>query len=144
MIGIIITGHGRFSEGMISSIEMIAGKTESLIGVNFLETESTEDLDKHLLDAYTELKNKNDGVIIVCDLLGGSPFKSAATLSVAHDNVSVLAGINLASCLELIFARIPENDAVKLADIMLEKDSNQLLKFTLPVRVEKDDSEEGI
>jgi len=144
MIGIIITGHGRFSEGMMSSIEMIAGKAESLIGVNFLESESTDDLDKHLLDAYIELKQKNDGVIIVCDLLGGSPFKSAATLSVKQENVSVLAGINLASCLELIFARINETDALKLADIMLEKDSNQLLKFTMPVRVERDGMEDGI
>lgn len=144
MIGIIITGHGRFSEGMISSIEMIAGKTESLIGVNFLETESTEDLDKHLIEAYNQLMHKNDGVIIVSDLLGGSPFKSAATLSVKLENVSVLAGINLASCLELIFARISETDALKLADIMLEKDSNQLLKFTLPVRTERDENEEGI
>jgi PTS system N-acetylgalactosamine-specific IIA component len=144
MIGIIITGHGRFSEGMMSSIEMIAGKAESLMGVNFLETESTDDLDKHLLEAYTELKQKNDGVIIVCDLLGGSPFKSAATLSVKQENVSVLAGINLASCLELIFARMNETDALKLADLMLEKDSNQLLKFTMPIRVERDGLEDGI
>ena len=87
---------------------------------------------------------KNDGVIIVCDLLGGSPFKSAATLSVKHENISVLAGINLASCLELIFARLNETDALKLADIMLAKDANQLLKFTLPIRVERDGAEDGI
>ena len=43
MIGIIVTGHGRFSEGMFSSLTMIAGNTEALIGVNFLESESTED-----------------------------------------------------------------------------------------------------
>jgi N-acetylgalactosamine PTS system EIIA component len=144
MIGIIITGHGRFSEGMISSLEMIAGKTESLIGVNFLESESTDDLDKHLLESYSELMKTCDGVIIVCDLYGGSPFKSAATLSVSQANISVLAGINLASCLELIFARLAETDASKLADVMLEKKSNQLFKFAFPVRVEKVEMEDGI
>jgi len=144
MIGIIVTGHGRFSEGMLSSLTMIAGNTEALIGVNFLESESTEDLDKNLLNAYTELRKTCDGVIIVCDLYGGSPFKSAAMLSVEQENISVLAGINLASCLELIFARLPETSAQTLADIMLEKDTNRLIKFTMPIRVDKTEEEDGI
>lgn len=144
MIGIIVTGHGRFSEGMLSSLSMIAGNTEALIGINFLESESTEDLDKNLLNAYTELRKTCEGVIIVCDLYGGSPFKSAAMLSVEQENVSVLAGINLASCLELIFARLSETNAQSLANSMLEKDTNRLIKFEIPVRVERNEEEEGI
>lgn len=144
MIGIIVTGHGRFSEGMLSSLSMIAGNTEALIGVNFLESESTEDLDKNLLNAYTELRKTCEGVIIVCDLYGGSPFKSAAMLSVEQENVSVLAGINLASCLELIFARLSETNAQSLANSMLEKDTNRLIKFEIPVRVERNVEEDGI
>lgn len=144
MIGIIVTGHGRFSEGMLSSLSMIAGNTEALIGVNFLESESTEDLDKNLSNAYTELRKTCEGVIIVCDLYGGSPFKSAAMLSVEQENVSVLAGINLASCLELIFARLSETNAQSLANSMLEKDTNRLIKFEIPVRVERNEEEEGI
>lgn len=144
MIGVIVTGHGRFSEGMLSSLSMIAGKSDALIGVNFLESESTDDLDKNLLNAYTELRKTCEGVIIVCDLYGGSPFKSAATLSVQQENVSVLAGINLASCLELIFARLMETDAKVLADILIEKDANRLIKFEMPVRAEQNDMEDGI
>ena len=144
MIGAIVTGHGRFSEGMLSSLSMIAGKSDALIGVNFLESESTDDLDKNLLNAYTELRKTCEGVIIVCDLYGGSPFKSAATLSVQQENVSVLAGINLASCLELIFARLMETDAKVLADILIEKDANRLIKFEMPVRAEQNDMEDGI
>jgi len=144
MIGIIVTGHGRFSEGMLSSLSMIAGNTEALIGVNFLESESTEDLDKNLLNAYTELRKTCEGVIIVCDLYGGSPFKSAAMLSVEQENISVLAGINLASCLELIFARLSETNAQTLADNMLDKDTNRLIKFTMPIRVDKTEDEDGI
>ena len=144
MIGIIVTGHGRFSEGMLSSLSMIAGNTEALLGVNFLESESTEDLDKNLLNAYTELRKTCEGVIIVCDLYGGSPFKSAAMLSVEQENISVLAGINLASCLELIFARLSETNAQSLADSMLEKDTNRLIKFEIPVRVERNEEEDGI
>lgn len=144
MIGIIVTGHGRFSEGMLSSLSMIAGKSDALIGVNFLETESTDDLDGNLFNAYTELRKTCEGVIVVCDLYGGSPFKSAALMSVQQENVSVLAGINLASCLELLFARLTEVSAVALADLMIEKDSNRLIKFEVPVRVEQNDMEDGI
>ena len=144
MIGIIVTGHGRVCEGMLSILSMIAGNTEALLGVNFLESESTEDLDKNLLNAYTELRKTCEGVIIVCDLYGGSPFKSAAMLSVEQENISVLAGINLASCLELIFARLSETNAQSLANSMLEKDTNRLIKFEIPVRVERNEEEDGI
>ena len=43
MIGIIVTGHGRFAEGITSSIEMIAGAQADYEAVNFLQEESVED-----------------------------------------------------------------------------------------------------
>lgn len=144
MIGVVLTGHGRFAEGMESSLQMIAGKSEALIAVNFLESEGTEELSKHLNEAVDTLMQSCQGVLIACDLLGGSPFKEAATLSVTRPNIGVVAGINLASCLELLFARMASEDASALADNLIALDANRLLKFELPQRKESAEVEDGI
>lgn len=144
MIGVILSGHGRFAEGMLSSLEMIAGKSEALEAINFLESESTDDLEKKMLSVIQDFTAKYDGVLICCDLLGGSPFKTAATLSVKHPKISVVAGINLASCLELLFMRLNSTDSSVLADELIAKEANRLLKFVLPATKEVVESEDGI
>jgi PTS system N-acetylgalactosamine-specific IIA component len=144
MIGVILSGHGRFAEGMLSSLEMIAGKSEAVEAINFLESDSTDDLEKKMLNVIQDYNIKYDGVLVCCDLLGGSPFKTAATLSVQEPNVSVVAGINLASCLELLFMRMNSTDAGALADALINADANRLLKFTLPTKKEEVESEDGI
>lgn len=35
MIGIILCGHGEFSKGMRSAVELIAGKQEAFINLDF-------------------------------------------------------------------------------------------------------------
>lgn len=144
MIGVILSGHGRFAEGMLSSLDMIAGKSEALEAINFLESESTDDLEKKMLSVIQDFNTKYDGVLICCDLLGGSPFKTAATLSVKQPKISVVAGINLASCLELLFMRLNSTDSSMLADELIAKEANRLLKFVLPAAKEVVESEDGI
>lgn len=144
MIGVILSGHGRFAEGMLSSLDMIAGKSEALEAINFLESESTDDLEKKMLSVIQDFNTKYDGVLICCDLLGGSPFKTAATLSVKQPKISVVAGINLASCLELLFMRLNSTDSSMLADELIAKEANRLLKFVLPATKEVVESEDGI
>lgn len=144
MIGVILSGHGRFAEGMLSSLEMIAGKSEAVEAINFLESDSTDNLEKKMLSVIQDYNAKYEGVLVCCDLLGGSPFKTAATLSVQEPNVSVVAGINLASCLELLFMRMSSTNANELADALINADANRLLKFTLPTKKEEVESEDGI
>ncbi len=144
MIGIIVTGHGRFAEGVTSSIEMIAGAQADYEAVNFLQEESVEDLEVKLTAAYDKLKATCDGVILCCDLLGGSPFKSSVIMSVKTDNTAVVAGINLPSLLEMLFDRLNETSAMDLADAIIAKGSNALIKFSMQESRQNDNFEEGI
>lgn len=144
MIGIILSGHGRFAEGMLSSLDMIAGKSEAVEAINFLESDNLDDLELNMLSVIRDFNSKYEGVLVCCDLMGGSPFKTAATLSVQESNVSVVAGINLASCLELLFMRMNSTNASDLADALINAEANRLFKFTLPTQKKEVKSEEGI
>ena len=35
MVGIVITGHGHFPGGILSAVELVAGKQDRVIGVDF-------------------------------------------------------------------------------------------------------------
>ena len=72
MIGLVITGHGLFAEGMHSSAKMIAGENENNRYVCFEEGMGLEDLAVKLNAAYDELAGC-DGIVVLSDLPGGSP-----------------------------------------------------------------------
>ena len=75
MIGIVVTGHGHFATGLTSSVELIGGKPEHYHAVDFVQEDSTDDLEKKLEAAFASLKDCTDGILVFTDLVGGSPFK---------------------------------------------------------------------
>ena len=78
MVNIIVTGHGNFASGVLSSMNLIAGEQEGVVGVDFLETDSTSDLEEKIKSAIEGL---SDEILILSDLAGGSPFKTGVVLS---------------------------------------------------------------
>ena len=99
MNGLIITGHGSFASGLQTSVKLIAGEQLNIEYVDFMESDSTADLEKKLNGALTRLEDL-EGVLFLCDLVGGSPFKTAVTLSVQRPDAAVIGGANLAMIIE--------------------------------------------
>ena len=96
MIGLVITGHGLFAAGMQSSAKMIAGENELTKYVCFEEGMNTEQLSEKLIAAYNELGDC-DGIIVLSDLPGGSPFRTAveSAMTLPEKQIIVLSGTNL-------------------------------------------------
>ena len=94
MIGLIVTGHGHFATGLTTSLNLIAGDAKEYVAVDFEATDSTDDLAKKLTDAMDSLKDC-EGIIVLSDLAGGSPFKTAVEIGFPRGNVEVVAGTNL-------------------------------------------------
>ena len=102
MVGIILTGHGRFADGLTSSVDLIAGPQKDYVAVNF--EHEVDELTTDLNAAFDQLQDC-DGVIVFTDLQGGSPFKTAVELSVSRENVEIIAGTNLPMLAEVIMAK---------------------------------------
>jgi mannose/fructose-specific phosphotransferase system component IIA len=119
--GIIITGHGKFASGFLSAVNQLTGSNQNNIAVNFLGP--TEDLRYDLEAAIEKLLEKNDHVYILCDLAGGTPFNSAAALSVGREreDITVLYGANIPMFAELY-------NQILLAEIDVEKVVSQTKK----------------
>lgn len=100
---IILSGHGNFATGLQSSIELLAGKNEDVYYIDF----TVNDTDITLKEKFNEILNKNleEEILFVCDILGGTPFKTAAELANDKENMEVVVGCNVGSIIEAILQR---------------------------------------
>lgn len=105
MTGIVVTGHGHFAEGVMSAISLVAGEQEQICAVNFIKDEGVEELKSHMAQAVRELESRD--VLVMVDILGGSPFHVAAGLAAEETgkNLKIVAGANMASIVQAVFMR---------------------------------------
>jgi len=116
----IVTGHGKFASGFEGAIELLAGKQDNMIFINFENNMSELDLSQDI-----EKNIDNEPILIFTDLIGGTPYKEAAKLSYKTTNIMVVSGCNLASLLETTFNRYDSledyaNDLVKITKNSVE------------------------
>lgn len=143
MIGIIVTGHGKFASGLSSSVELIAGMPQFYEAVDFLAEYSTDDLKKKLNEAMDKL-TECEGIIVFSDLAGGSPFKTAVEISVDRkEDIQVLAGTNLGMLIEISMARGFITEMSSLVEMALNTGKDQVSHFVFQQKV-VEECEDGI
>ncbi|MFI3283586.1 MAG: PTS sugar transporter subunit IIA [Erysipelotrichaceae bacterium] len=105
MIGIVLISHGDMANGMVNSAGMFFGETglQQVATVSLLPHNSPEEFDVMLTDAINKV-DTGDGVVILADLLGGTPCNRAAYK--ASENVQVITGMNLPIFVELLGLRM--------------------------------------
>ncbi|QRG81456.1 PTS galactosamine/N-acetylgalactosamine transporter subunit IIA [Vibrio diabolicus] len=108
MIGIVVSGHINFATGMQSAFQAIAGEQDQFEFVDFLESMSTDDLEAELRKA-AQAVNTGDGVLFLCDVVGGSPCNRAMNIMIDTPNVEIVAGVNLAMIANAAFERDGSN-----------------------------------
>lgn len=128
MIGLIVTGHGHFASGLTSSLKLIAGEPKNYAAVDFEETDSTEDLAKKLTDAMDSLKECEE-IIVLSDLAGGSPLKTAVEIGYPRQNVEVIAGTNLGMLVEINLTRTFAESVKDLAESAVNVGKEQVMRF---------------
>ncbi|MFV0254995.1 MAG: PTS galactosamine/N-acetylgalactosamine transporter subunit IIA [Erysipelotrichaceae bacterium] len=130
MIGLVVVGHGNFGTGLTSSLNLIAGEQKDYFGIDFLQEDTPEILEAKLKKAFDSLSNC-DGIIVMADLAGGSPFKVAATLAQSYDSIEVIGGSNLPMLCEIAMARSVVNDLNSLVTMAVNTGRNQIMKFEI-------------
>ena len=144
MVGILVTGHGHFATGLGSSLKLITGLTENIELVDFEEGHSIEVLADNLNKALDNLK-ECDGVLVLSDLAGGSPFKTAVECKYARPDqaVEVIAGSNLPMLIEGATMMDGYDSPLELAEELIPTGKDYIIRFELEVH-EDDSDEEGI
>lgn len=144
MIGIVVTGHGHFATGLGSSLKLITGLTENIELVDFEADHTTEVLADNLNKAFDNLK-ECDGVLVLSDLAGGSPFKTAVECKYARPDqaIEVIAGTNLPMLVEGGMMMEGFDSPLEMAEDLIPTGKDYIIRFELETH-EDDDCEEGI
>lgn len=138
MIAIIVGTHGKFSEEIVRSSEMIFGKQENVGVITFEPGESADGL----VGKYEEVMKTldcNDGVLFMVDLFGGSPFNAASRIVINDENMDIVTGISLPMLLEVYGSRSFSNlqELVQTAE-NASKDAVKSFRASIKDNVEED------
>ena len=106
MIGIQVITHGKMAEGLIDSVDMIIGQTESLVSNELKRGQAIEEFRGEVLESTNEVMS-DEGVLIFVDMFGASPYNTSLINSrdVVSTNYKVIAGVNLPLLIEAISNR---------------------------------------
>jgi mannose/fructose-specific phosphotransferase system component IIA len=98
---IVVAGHGTLPAALLQTTELIVGPVADIVAAGLAED--------HSPDAYADALRTaigHDGrrVLVLCDLLGGTPFNVASAIARRSPRVVCLAGVNLAITVEAVMA----------------------------------------
>ncbi len=130
MIGIIVIGHGHFASGLKSNVELIVGEEQYLRTVDFEASDSPDDVDKKIDSAIKEL-SECTGIIMLTDVLNGTPFNSAIKYSIKNNMIKTIYGVNAAMLLTLVMKNKISDDINEIAKELVEIGKSQIGLFSL-------------
>ncbi len=131
MVGIIVMTHGSLGEGLVDAAELITGPIAQVETLSLRREDNVNDLAAALLAAL-ERMDTGDGVLVLADLLGGSPC-NVAGMNLREKSYQVLSGANLPMLIEALSCRETAGSPKELAEVCANagvqgvKNINQLL-----------------
>lgn len=104
---VILVSHGKLSEGMAHSTQMICGENEDLSYYGMMPGEHYT----AIVEAIKEKASANPDTqyIVIADLLGGSVCNGCTEL-IGMENVKLISGMNMGLVIDLLFAAAPVSD----------------------------------
>jgi mannose/fructose-specific phosphotransferase system component IIA len=106
---IVIAGHGSLPAALLATAELICGRIADLAAVGLAPTETPD----HYADSLrAAIGRDHRPVLVLCDLLGGTPFNMASAIARRSPRVVCLAGANLAMTVEAALATDALDDAL--------------------------------
>ncbi len=106
---IVITGHGSLPAALLATAELICGRIPDLAAVGL---EATETPDHYADGLRAAIGHDHRPVLVLCDLLGGTPFNVASAIARRSPRVISIAGANLAMVVEAALTTATLDDAL--------------------------------
>ncbi len=98
MIGVVVCTHGALAQQLLASARMIVGEYAAAEAVA-VEPGEGPDVIRDRISKAVEAVDDGSGVLLLCDMFGGTP--SNLALSLLGDDREVVTGVNLPMLLKL-------------------------------------------
>jgi mannose/fructose-specific phosphotransferase system component IIA len=123
----ILITHGLIGQAIIDAVRSILGVDDGLHALSVTDMSLTE-ITQRLLAIINSPDVRQDGVMILASLKGGSCWNVAAAIAKDHHHVRVISGINLPMALSFMTKRdlLPLED---LADVLVKDGARSVVKL---------------
>lgn len=101
---IILASHGPFAQGALACAEMLVGKQDGVSVISVEIDSNVDELKQTFFDIYDRVNGK-DGILILVDMMGGTPCNLASALALSKENVLLYCGFNIPVLLEILTNR---------------------------------------
>ena len=101
---VILISHGNFACEALKSVEMIMGKQEDVTAIAVMPGMDLNETVEKLRKAVAEVE-AGMNIIIMTDIMGGTPSNAAGILTATMVNVLVITGFNMPMLLEILSSR---------------------------------------
>ena len=96
--GVVVT-HADLAAAFVEAVERITGQRDGLVGV------SNDGCSRETLDARVAAAVGDAPAVVFVDLPSGSCLQASAHYLQTHENVAVVAGVNLAMLVDFLYHR---------------------------------------
>lgn len=140
MQSLLIMTHGNFGKALLESAELIVGEQKNVGTMSVFLADDVEKLKEEMLEKVN-LLDTSAGLIVLTDIVGGTPTNLASSL-LTSEEVVLVSGVNLPVLLEILMNREAEQSSVIQSipaayeqglvirthkDLMKEEEDNDLL-----------------
>ncbi len=112
MVGIIVMTHGALAQGIVDAAELITGPAHQVQTLSLRREDNVNDLNDAFVAALEQV-DTGDGVLVLTDLMGGSPC-NVASMNLRDKDYQLLTGVNLPMFIEALASR---EDGCSAADL---------------------------
>lgn len=134
---VILVSHGKFANGLNDALSMLAGNREDILSVGLENGKSVDEFTALFTEKVKDIST-DDEVILLGDIIGGSPLTNATNVLVNKGiKTVILGGMNLPLALTTVLMK----DTVSLdeiADQVLEQARMAMQEFKIVEESEED------
>ena len=134
---VILVSHGKFANGLNDALSMLAGNREDILSVGLENGKSVDEFVALFTEKVKDIST-DDEVILLSDIIGGSPLTNATNVLVNKGiKTVILGGMNLPLALTTVLMK----DTVSLdeiADQVLEQARMAMQEFKIVEESEED------
>ena len=134
---VILVSHGKFANGVNDALSMLAGNREDILSVGLENGKSVDEFTALFTEKVKDIST-DDEVILLGDIIGGSPLTNATNVLVNKGiKTVILGGMNLPLALTTVLMK----DTVSLdeiADQVLEQARMAMQEFKIVEESEED------
>ncbi|MFQ3675059.1 MAG: PTS sugar transporter subunit IIA [Endomicrobiia bacterium] len=123
--GIIVLSHGKFSQELVNTAFSIVGHHDMVEEISVISEIDLNSLCERIKQKMSEMQA--DNIVLLTDMLGGTPCNASLMLCKNSDNIFVISGVNLYMLITAITARTQINDINEYVNKIISAGKNSII-----------------